>query len=72
MSMYDAQYVELRELVAKFSDSEVAPLAHQIDHDANIPKALIDKLFENGSSKLESEMDIVELIKDLRKLKILL
>ena len=48
MSMYDAQYVELRELVAKFSDSEVAPLAHQIDHDANIPKALIDKLFENG------------------------
>lgn len=46
--MYDAQYVELRELVAKFSDSEVAPLAHQIDHDANIPKALIDKLFENG------------------------
>ena len=48
MSMYDAQYVELRELVAKFSDSEVASLAHQIDHDANIPKALIDKLFENG------------------------
>ncbi len=48
MSMYDAQYIELRELVAKFSDSEVAPLAQQIDHDANIPKSLVDKLFENG------------------------
>ena len=48
MSMYDAQYAELRDLVAKFSDTEVAPLAHQIDHDALIPKELISKLYENG------------------------
>lgn len=48
MSMYDAQYTELRDLMSKFSDTEVAPLAHQIDHDALIPKALINKLYENG------------------------
>ena len=46
--MYDAQYSEIRDMVAKFADSEVAPLAAKIDHDANIPKDLINKLFENG------------------------
>ena len=48
MSMYDPQYKELRELVAKFSDTEVAPLAAQIDHDAKIPQDLVNKLYENG------------------------
>lgn len=48
MSMYDSQYVELREFVSKFADTEVAPLAAKIDHDAEIPKDLINKLYENG------------------------
>jgi butyryl-CoA dehydrogenase len=48
MSMYDPQYKELRDMVSKFSDSEVMPLAAKIDHDGEIPKQLIDKLFENG------------------------
>lgn len=47
-SIFDSQYKELRDLVAKFSDSEVAPLAMSIDHDAKIPSQLVDKLFENG------------------------
>jgi butyryl-CoA dehydrogenase len=46
--MYDPQYKELRDMVAKFSDTEVVPKASQIDHDAEIPKDLINKLFENG------------------------
>ena len=48
MSMYDPQYKEIRDLVSKFSDSEVAPLAAKIDHDGEIPKDLINKLYENG------------------------
>jgi butyryl-CoA dehydrogenase len=46
--MYKAQYQEIRDLVSKFSDSEVAPLAQKIDHDGSIPKELVNKLFENG------------------------
>lgn len=48
MSMYDPQYKEIRDLVSKFSDSEVAPLAASIDHNGEIPKDLINKLYENG------------------------
>jgi len=47
-SIFEAQYKEIRDMVAKFSDSEVAPLAAAIDHDAKIPAELIGKLFENG------------------------
>ena len=47
-SIFDTQYGEIRDMVAKFADSEVAPLAHQIDHDGKIPQDLINKLFENG------------------------
>lgn len=47
-SIFEAQYKEIRDMVAKFSDSEVAPLAASIDHDAKIPAELINKLFENG------------------------
>jgi butyryl-CoA dehydrogenase len=47
-SIFEAQYKEIRDLVSKFSDSEVAPLAHQIDHDSKIPETLIKKLYENG------------------------
>lgn len=47
-SIFEAQYKEIRDMVAKFSDSEVAPLAAAIDHEAKIPSELISKLFENG------------------------
>ncbi len=47
-TMYDPQYQEIRDLVSKFADSEVAPLAAQIDHDGFIPQDLVNKLFENG------------------------
>lgn len=48
MSMYDPQYTEIRDLVSKFTDTEVAPLAAKIDHDGVIPQDLINKLYENG------------------------
>ena len=44
----DESYNEIRDMVAKFSDSEVAPLAHDIDKNAAMPKELIGKLGENG------------------------
>lgn len=47
-SIFEANYKELRDMAAKFADSEVAPLAAAIDHDAKIPDQLITKLFENG------------------------
>ncbi|MGZ3745670.1 MAG: acyl-CoA dehydrogenase family protein, partial [Pseudobdellovibrionaceae bacterium] len=47
-SIFEAQYKEIRDMVSKFSDSEVAPLAHKIDHDGKIPDELVGKLFENG------------------------
>lgn len=46
--MLDEQYKEIRDMVKKFSDSEVAPLAQKIDHEGHIPKELIAKLAENG------------------------
>jgi butyryl-CoA dehydrogenase len=47
-SIFEADYKELRDLVSKFSDSEVGPLAASIDHDGKIPDQLVKKLFENG------------------------
>lgn len=47
-SIFEAQYKEIRDLVSKFSDSEVGPLASSIDHDGKIPDQLVKKLFENG------------------------
>ena len=44
----DESYNEIRDMIAKFSDSEVAPLAHDIDKNAAMPKELIQKLGENG------------------------
>lgn len=44
----DIDYNELREMVAKFSDAEVAPLAAEIDEKGKIPKDLIRKVSENG------------------------
>lgn len=46
--MHSAEYKELRDLVAKFSDAEVAPLAAEIDEKGKIPEDLIAKVAENG------------------------
>ncbi len=46
--MYDSQYTEIRDMVSKFTDSEVAPIAEKIDHEGFIPAQLVSKLFENG------------------------
>jgi butyryl-CoA dehydrogenase len=47
-SIFEVQYKDIRDLVSKFADSEVAPLASAIDHESKIPDQLINKLFENG------------------------
>ncbi len=41
-------YQEIRDLVARFADEAVAPLAAQIDKDEKIPTELIKQLGENG------------------------
>ncbi|MCR9204990.1 MAG: acyl-CoA dehydrogenase, partial [Halobacteriovoraceae bacterium] len=41
-------YKELRDLIAKFSDAEVAPLAAEIDEKGKIPEELVRKVSENG------------------------
>ncbi len=46
--LLDENYQELRDLISKFSDTEVAPLAAEIDSQGEIPKELISKLAENG------------------------
>jgi butyryl-CoA dehydrogenase len=46
--MNSIEYKELRELVAKFSDAEVMPLAAQIDEKGEIPSDLVQKVAENG------------------------
>lgn len=43
-----SDYQELRDLVSKFADSEVAPLAASIDKNEKIPTELVAKLGENG------------------------
>lgn len=47
-TMNTPEYKELRELVAKFSDAEVAPLAAEIDEKGKIPDSLVQKVAENG------------------------
>lgn len=46
--LLDEKYNEIRDMVKKFADSEVAPLAMSIDHEGKIPSELIGKLAENG------------------------
>ena len=41
-------YKEVRDMVAKFSDAEVGPLAAGIDQEGKIPEDLVKKLSENG------------------------
>ena len=44
----DEKYKEIRDMIKKFSDSEVLPLAQKVDHEGEISKAMISKLAENG------------------------
>lgn len=46
--LLDSKYDEIRDMVKKFADSEVGPIAMKIDHEGKIPKELIGKLAENG------------------------
>lgn len=41
-------YQEIRDMVAKFADSEVAPIAADIDKNGQIPSDIVAKLGENG------------------------
>lgn len=42
------EYKELRELVAKFADSELVPRAAKIDQEGKIPEEVVRQLSENG------------------------
>lgn len=43
-----ADYQELRELVSKFSDSELVPRASKIDEEGKIPQEVVQLLAQNG------------------------
>lgn len=47
-SLFEENYKEIRDMVSKFTDTEVAPLAAHIDHEGKIPQDLVNKLYENG------------------------
>ncbi|MCB9063442.1 MAG: acyl-CoA dehydrogenase family protein [Halobacteriovoraceae bacterium] len=44
----EKDYAEIRDLAAKFADSELAPLAKKIDEEGKIPQEIYQKLAENG------------------------
>tara|TARA_B100001971_G_scaffold215195_1_gene260309 strand:+ start:138253 stop:139395 length:1143 start_codon:yes stop_codon:yes gene_type:complete len=46
--LLDDSYKEIKDMVAKFSDNDVAPLAASIDKNGEMPKEIIQKLGENG------------------------
>lgn len=46
--MLDESYNEIRDMVSKFSDMEVAPVAAKIDKEGKIPNEIIQKLAQNG------------------------
>lgn len=46
--MIDESYNEIKDLVAKFADTELAPIAGKIDHEGQIPDHIKQKLAENG------------------------
>lgn len=46
--MIGKEYDEIRELAAKFADSEVAPLSFDIDQKGKIPESVVAKLVETG------------------------
>ena len=46
--LLDDSYKEIKDMVAKFSDNDIAPLAAEIDRNGEIPESVIKKLGENG------------------------
>jgi len=46
--MLNDNYTEIRDMMSKFSDSEIAPLAHDVDHNSKIPDSSKQKMAENG------------------------
>ena len=46
--LIDESYQEIRDMMSKFADSEVAPLAHDTDKNGFIPEELKAKLADNG------------------------
>ena len=46
--MLSPEYVEIKDLMAKFTDAEVEPLAADIDKNEKIPEDLVKKLAESG------------------------
>lgn len=46
--MLDEKYKEIRDMLKKFSDSEILPHAMKVDHEGHLPKSQINKLAENG------------------------
>ena len=46
--LIDESYKEIRDMMSRFADGEVAPLAHDIDKNGNIPDSLKAKFAENG------------------------
>ncbi|WP_372652959.1 acyl-CoA dehydrogenase [Halobacteriovorax sp.] len=43
-----SDYQEIRDMVSKFADTEVAPLAASIDKNEKIPESIVKQLGENG------------------------
>ncbi len=46
--LLDEKYKEIRDMVKKFSDTEILPFAMKVDHEGELPKTQIQKLAENG------------------------
>jgi len=46
--LIDESYKEIRDMMSRFADGEVAPLAHDIDKNGQIPDSLKAKFAENG------------------------
>lgn len=46
--LLDEKYKEIRDMLKKFSDSEILPFAMKVDHEGHLPKSQIAKLAENG------------------------
>ena len=46
--LIEKDYAELRETVARFAQSVLAPVASKIDQEGKIPREIVDQLSENG------------------------
>ncbi len=46
--LLDDSYKEIKDMLSKFSDNDIAPVAADIDRNGAIPKEVIQKLGENG------------------------